>query len=501
MAFDPTKPENFAGAIVTVMGLGRFKQGSGIGSAKWLLRHGAQIVITDLKSDEELRESVEEVSKWYDQYKKDFPDRDIYAPLFVLGEHREEDFTQADIVVKNPGVPTESKYVKLAGEHGVRIESDVSLFFHMYLDPVYVVTGTRGKSTTAALVGEILKKKHPGTIVAGNISVSPLEHLEELLATEDREPIVLELSSWLIDSLTHIDRGPDIAVLTNIFEDHLDRYNNDFELYKQSKAALFKNQTGSQIAVFNYDHDVVRDVARSVKAKKVWFSLQPLPEGFDGAYVENGEMVMRMGGALEVILPVEDMKLGGAHNVMNALSAIVVAKVAKEVVSNEDIIEVLKTFEGLSGRQQLVREIKGISFVNDTTATSPDGTIAALDRFHKDGEKDIVLLAGGSSKGANFDALGEKIRSTCKMVYLFPGEGSDELSKVLGNIPHKSVKTMKEAVELGAGAAAQGDVVLLSPGTASFGSFKNEFDRGGQFVDEVKALKEETIEGTSTVTA
>jgi len=238
-----------------------------------------------------------------------------------------------------------------------------------------------------------------------------------------------------------------------------------------------------------------------VKAKKYWFSLDPLPEGVDGAYVEDGNFVMRDGGVAEIIMPVADMKLGGDHNVGNALAAIVVAKVAKEEVANEDIVLTLKEFEGLSGRQSLVREIKGISFVNDTTATSPDGTIAALDRFHKGKEKDIVLLAGGSSKGASFDTLVNRMKDTCKMVILFPGEGSEEILSLLGDIPHKEIKTMKEALNIAAKVATAGDTVLLSPATASFGSFKNEFDRGGQFVDGVKALKEKDIKGESTVTA
>lgn len=503
MTLDPTKPENFQDKIVTIMGLGRFKQGSGIGSAKWLLRHGAQLVITDLKNDEELRASVEEVSAWYDTYKKDYPDRDIYPPLFVLGEHREEDFTEVDMVVKNPGVPTESKYVKLAQEKGVRIESDVSLFFHMYPDEVYIVTGTRGKSTTASMIHEILKKKHPKAIVAGNIAVSPLEHLEELMQTEDREPIVLELSSWLIDSLTHIDRGPDIAVLTNIYEDHLDRYNNDFDLYKKSKAALFEKQNESQVGVFNLDHPVVVEVAEMVKSKKYWFSANPLPEGKEGAYVDGGVIKTNIGGTITEIMPVADMKLQGAHNVSNALAAAIVSIIAKEQIPPELVAEALREFEGLAGRQQLVREIKGRSFINDTTATSPDGAIAALQHFHTSLErKDIVLLAGGSSKNLSFDTLADMIKQTCKFVVLLPGTATPDLAKAIGDaVPSQQVETMEEAVKLAAEKSEPDDIVLLSPGTASFGAFKNEFDRGGQFVDYVKALQEKDLSGESTVTA
>src|SRR3989338_8749629 len=181
--------------VVTVMGLGRFKQGSGVGAAKWLLRHGAQIVVTDLKSEKELRESVDLVSEWYETYRKEFPDRNIYAPVFALGGHREDDFTNVQLVVKNPDVPKESEYVKLAEQNCVRVESDISLFLHFYPHPVYGVTGTRGKSTTTALIGHMLASKHPKAVTAGNITHSPLEELDWMLQEKDQVPVVLEASS------------------------------------------------------------------------------------------------------------------------------------------------------------------------------------------------------------------------------------------------------------------------------------------------------------------
>lgn len=499
MSIDPTKPEHFQDAVVTVMGLGRYKQGSGIGSAKWLLRHGAQIVITDMKDEKDLKESVEEVSKWYDQYKQEYPDRDIYSPVFVLGKHREEDFTEADIIVKNPGVPVESKFVQLALEKGIPVESDVSLFFHFYPDPIIAVTGTRGKSTTAAMIHAILKVGHPNAVLAGNIAVSPLEQLEELLASPDKEPVVLELSSWLIDSLSHLKRRPDIAVLTNVYEDHLDRYQNNFELYKQSKAALFTGQNEDQFAVFNYDHDVVKEVAESVKSKKFWYSLKPLPEGLDGAYAENGEIVLRRGGLATRIMPVAEMRLQGDHNLSNALAATIVSMLRDATA--EQVMLALRGFVGLEGRQQLVREIKGISFINDTTAASPDGAIAALKFFNTDQHKGIVLLAGGFSRKLSFAALADKIAGTCKHVVLLPGNATADLENAIaGRVPTTASKNMKDAVQKAAKLAHDGDLVLLSPGAPSFGEFKNEFDRGGQFVDAVKALKEAEMAGEATVT-
>src|SRR3989339_1199347 len=233
MAIDFSDISTFQDAVVTVMGLGRYKQGSGIGAAKWLMRHGAQLVITDLKTEEEMRESIEEISQWYGQYRAQFPDRTIYQPVFVLSEHRAQDFTDADLVVQNPGVPRESEFVLLAREKGIRVESDMSLFFRYCPFPIYAVTGTRGKSTTTALLGEMFKFVHAKTVVAGNITRSPLEDLDWLLEEKEPIPVVLEMSSWLIESLENVDRGPDIGILTNIFPDHLNRYAS-LEAYAQS---------------------------------------------------------------------------------------------------------------------------------------------------------------------------------------------------------------------------------------------------------------------------
>ncbi len=482
MPLDVSNLESFQDAVVTVMGLGRFKQGSGIGAAKWLMRHGAQLVITDLKSPEELKESVDEVMQWYEAYRASFPTRVIYSPVFVLGEHHEDDFTDADLVVQNPGVPRESKFVELAREHGVLVESDVSLFFRHCPFPIFAITGTRGKSTTTALIGEMFKTVHPETVVAGNIAVSPLEFLDDLLAAVQPIPVVLELSSWLIESLENVSRAPDVAALTNVYEDHLNRYGS-FADYTQSKAALFARQTPAQVAVFNRDHEIVRGIGQAAVAKKMWFSREPFPDD-DGAFVDAGVMRVRVNGVQEDVLPISRMKLQGEHNVANALAAICVARSRGVLI--EHIGQVLERFEGLPGRQETVREMGGVTFVNDTTATSPDGAIAALERFGQ--RKQVVLLAGGASKNLSFETLGKVIRATCKFVVLFEGDATDAIASAIGDsVSCVRVDSMEKAVEAAARVAQAGDVVLLSPGTASFGLFKNEFDRGGQFVDAVKA--------------
>jgi len=483
MSIDLSKIENFQDAMVTVMGLGRFKHGSGVGAAKWLMRHGAQIVITDLKSEKELKESVDEIMAWYDTYKKAHPDGHVYPPVFVLGEHHEDDFTNVDLVMQNPGVARESEFVELAKKEGVHVESDISLFFRYCPFPIYSITGTRGKSTTTALLGEMLKHVHPKTVVAGNITRSPLEDLDWILEEKEPVPIVLELSSWLLESIKDLGKGPDVAILTNAYKDHLDRYAS-FEDYIQAKEIIFEVQTPEQVAIFNADQEITKEIAeRSKSNKKYWFSLKPLDAEKEGVYQEGNQLVRKLNGKTVSFADVKDIALGGEHNVSNVLSATLAAHLAG--VTDEAILASLKEFAGLPGRQQVVGEAEGVMYINDTTATNAEGTMAAIKHFGNGGN--IILLAGGSSKGFTFEQMGDLVQKECKYVVLFEGTATDALEQVIGDIPHTRVKSMQEAFEIASKIAILGDLVLLSPATASFGMFKNEFDRGEQFEKLVAA--------------
>jgi UDP-N-acetylmuramoylalanine--D-glutamate ligase len=487
MALDLSDIKNFQDATVTVMGLGRYKKGSGIGAAKWLMRHGAQIVITDLKDEQELRDSVDEVMHWYTEYRKEFPDREIYQPVFVLGKHNEDDFTNVDLVMQNPGVARESEYVQLAKEQGVHVESDVSLFFRYCPFPLTSITGTRGKSTTTAMLGEMFEKMHPKAVTAGNITRSPLEDLDWLLEEKGPVPIVLELSSWLLESLEGLGMGPQIAILTNAYKDHLDRYDS-FEHYIWAKELIFKEQSSDQIAILNADQEIMEDILTRVKSEHVyWFSAKPLSDGKFGVYRDGDKLMRKLEGQeLVEFGHVHDIKVDGDHNVMNALPASLAAYLTG--VSDEHIHQSLKEFGGLPGRQQILGEVEGVMFVNDTTATSPEGTIAALNTFGNDGS--VILIAGGSSKGLEYNKMGDKIGEECKFVVLLEGTSTDEMQKAIGDgAPTKQVKTMEEAVKLAYSHATLGDVILLSPGTSSFGVFKNEYDRGDQFEKGFEDIK------------
>lgn len=490
MSIDLSDITQFQDATVTVMGLGRYKKGSGIGAAKWLMRHGAQLVITDLKDEQELRESVDEIMHWYSQYREEYKERDIYQPVFVLGKHDADNFTNVDLVVQNPGVARESEFVQLAKEQGVHVESDISLFFRYCPFPIYSITGTRGKSTTTALLGEMLKHKHPKTVVAGNITRSPLEDLDWLLEESEPIPIVLELSSWLLESLEGLGMGPQIALLTNAYKDHLDRYPS-FEAYMAAKELIFLEQEEDQYALLNADQEIMQDIASRIPSKHIlWFGTS-LPDGKDGVYQDGDNLVRRVNGEVTTFGHVHDLKLEGQHNVMNALSASLAAYLAG--VPDEDIHASLKTFAGLPGRQEIIGEVEGVLFVNDTTGTSPEGVMAALQRFGKGGN--IILICGGTSKGLTFEEMGKMIGEECKYVVLFEGGVAEEISQAIGDgAPIEQVGSMKDAVKKAYENAKLGDVVLLSPGTSSFNMFKNEFDRGDQFKAEFEKLGGKAIE-------
>ena len=484
---DLSKISSFQDAVVTVMGLGRYQQGSGLGAAKWLMRHGAQTIITDLKDETELEESMDLVMGFYDEYVKAYPERTIYQPVFVLGEHRKDDFVEADCIVMNPGVPSDSEFIVAAKEAGVSIESDVSLFFRFCPTQIVAVTGTKGKTTTTKLLGEMLKRMDEKAVVAGNVGVSPLEFLDELVESGDQRPIVLELSSWLLESLPpafrDLKKGPDISILTNVYPDHLNRYHS-FGDYVHSKEIIFEWQAPEQFTILNWDHETVRFMVEKVKSKLFWCSTTYQEE--DGCYVKGDKIVMRRDGADTEVVSVADVGLKGEHNMTNVLTSICGALLRGADVAA--VSEVVKDFKGVSDRQELVREVDEISYVNDTTATNPDAVIAALKRFGADG--DIILIAGGQNKDMPFEGLAEEIVKTCKHVVLFEGDASELLKKHIGDRVPMSVDmgSMEQAVQTAKAQAATGDIVLLSPGAASFNQFENEFDRGEQFREEVRKL-------------
>ncbi len=472
------------GKHVLVMGLGI--NAGGVGVARFLAQQGALVTATDLRGPDILRPSLEALSDLPIQY--------------VLGEHRDEDFATADIVIRNPGVPRESRYLQIARDHGAQIEMEMTLFFRLCPAPIVGITGTRGKTTTTMLAGALLAEQYPDTVVAGNLRVSALQQLSRITPTT---PVVIELSSWQLEGLGEAELSPQYACVTNISPDHLDRYAN-MDAYAAAKMHIVEHQSAERgdIAVLNADDERVQGWRTSVARPNglAWFStrrtldqIAALHTGMFGAAWWDGDRLMWND---ERVTTADKMRLHGEHNRANIAAAVALARAYRPPVEHTASAAALANFAGVPDRQELVREWRGVRFVNDTTATTPTATVAAL----RATSAPTILIAGGSEKHLDFGELaavagdfahGEPTR--LKGVVLLAGTATPRLAEALTTtaVPILGTyDTFERAVTYAAEQAEQGDVVLLSPACASFGMFVNEFDRGEQFRKIVAALDE-----------
>ncbi len=418
---------------ITVMGLGLL--GRGVGDIRYLVHRGAEIIVTDLKSSEDLSESVEVL--------KQFP-----HIQYVLGEHRLEDFRNRDLILKAAGVPLDSPYILEAKQHGIPVRMSADLFMEIARVPVIGITGTRGKSTVTHIVHAIFKSALKPVVLGGNVrGVSTLALLDDVTP---EHTAILELDSWQCQGLGEAMISPATAVFTTLYKDHLDYYKNDTGAYLADKSNIFLYQ--------NPDDTLI-------------MGSQCAPTLIE-AYGEN--IVSKIVIADETKLP-EDwiLKLRGIHNRYNAALALLTARA---IGITDDISKaVIENFNGVPGRLEHIAEINGVAVYNDTTATTPEATLAALATFVP---ARTVLIMGGADKKLDISALTAKL-SEVKKVILLSGTGTE---RIRVDVPDASVyENLAEAYEAARSAASSGDTILFSPAFASFGMFKNEFDRGEQF--------------------
>lgn len=444
----------FSGKKITVMGLGLL--GRGLGDVRYLAKSGADLIVTDLKTQEELVESVGEL--------KEFPNI-----TFVLGEHRLEDFHDSDLILKAAGVPLDSIYIAEAKKNNIPVRMSADLFAEISGVPVIGITGTRGKSTVTHMVHAILKEAGKKVLLGGNVrGVSTLALLEE--ATPEHIA-VLELDSWQLQGWGGAELSPHISVFTTLYPDHQNYYQKHPEQYLADKANIFINQTGEDTLVLGK---------------------QCAPTIIDayGEVIESNIII-----ADESKLSAEwTLRIPGEHNRYNAALALAVARASG--VDDSVSRKALESFPGVPGRLELIAEVKGVKVYNDTTATTPEATLVALHALTPDNvgprrsymEPRIILIMGGSDKGLDMNKLLLEIPNYTKRVILLVGSGTN---RVLEFLPGASVfDSLVNAVHEAFGAASPGDSILFSPAFASFGMFKNEYDRGDQFVVLVNALPE-----------
>ncbi|MBC8162859.1 MAG: UDP-N-acetylmuramoyl-L-alanine--D-glutamate ligase [Roseiflexaceae bacterium] len=466
------------GTRALVMGLG--VHGGGLGVARFLAQQGAHVTVTDLRNAEQLQGSIDALAE--------LPIR------YVLGEHREQDFAQAELVVKNPGVPASSRFLQIARASGAAIETEMTLFFRLCPGPILGVTGTKGKTTTTLALGAMLREQFPDTVVAGNLRVSALEQLPKI---GPHTPVALELSSFALENLGEAGLSPRHALVTNLSPDHLDRYATMHE-YGAAKRQIFLHQGADGLLVLNRRDATTRTWAADAPGQVIWFDHddeQAAPVMASTMhYGQRGLIWHAADGQAEHICEQADVRVLGAHNYTNVAAAAALARAVG--VTGANIRRALAGFTGVEHRLELVRELAGVRFVNDTAATVPEAAIAALDSF----DAPIVLICGGADKRLALDAFARAIAEKAKAVVLLDGTATPKLQAALAtavlqfdpNSPAlrrrgewagsgQAFTDFEAAIRAARALAAPGEIVLLSPGCASFGMFRNEFHRGEEF--------------------
>lgn len=436
----------FRGKKITVIGLGLL--GRGLGDIRYLAECGADLIVTDQKTEEELRESLEALA--------DFP-----SIRYTLGRHELSDFDGRDLIINGPAVPKDSPYLAHARTQGIPITMSTALFARLATEAgatLVGVTGTRGKTTTAYLVHAILTRAGIPALLGGNVQgVSTLSLLPRV--TSDTVA-VLELDSWQLQGFEEEGLSPHIAIFTTFFPDHLNYYKGDLSAYLGDKASIFLNQSEK-------DTLVLGDQASTLVID---------------TYGERIESKIVLAG-LDSLLADWELVIPGEHNRYDAALALEAARAlgVPDTISKE----ALESFLGVPGRLELVGVKGGVAVYNDTTSTTPEAAIAALHALGHEGDRRIVLIMGGYDKGLEMGGLLALIPETAKHVTLLAGSGTD---RVKGELPDAPVLDSLEAAWQDAlQHASPGDTILFSPAFASFGMFRNEYDRGEQFNRLVQA--------------
>jgi UDP-N-acetylmuramoylalanine--D-glutamate ligase len=448
---------------VTIIGLGR----EGTALAKFLSRQGARVTVTDIKGEEALRDQMDELAG---------------LPIhYLLGGHPEESL-EADIVFVSPGVPQEIPILVEARRRDVPMSSETRLFFSLCRAPIIGVTGSSGKTTTTSLVGEIMQAEGYRTFVGGNIG-SPLIPFVEQIGPQDK--VVMELSSFQLEVL---DQSPNIAAILNLSPNHLDRHQS-MDDYVAAKTNILRFQGRNDYAVLNADQQLTHELTRDCQGQILLFSRER--EVNEGAFLKQKEVTVRLEGKDRKVCHVSEIQLLGAHNLENVLAACAIATAAGAQV--EAMTSAVTSFSGVEHRLELVEEIEGVRYYNDSIATSPDRAMAALNSF----VEPIILLAGGREKHLPLEGLAKLILRRVKSLVLF-GEAAPLLEQAVikaqreesgHEVPIYLSSNLIEAVQIAFRISQTGDIVLLSPACTSFDMYRDFAERGDHFKALVRGLR------------
>ena len=470
---------NLAGKRVVILGLAR--QGTAL--ARFLAQAGAEVIVSDLRDEAALAGPLAELAEMPIRY--------------VLGEHPLDLLDGADLLCLSGGVPVDVPIVVEAQRRSIPLSNDAQLFLERCPAPIIGITGSAGKTTTTALVGEMCRAAGLRTWVGGNIGNPMIADLAQI--TPD-DWVVMELSSFQLEVMT---AGPHVAAVLNITPNHLDRHKT-MEAYIAAKRNILAHQRQQDFALLGYDDANARSLALDTAARLLWFSGGAEVE--EGAFKTNGELTLRLsdelspaqGGGDRVICEASEVRLRGRHNLLNVLAACALAGVAGVPV--EAMRRVATTFTGVEHRLELVGEWNRVSWYDDSIATAPERSLAALRSF----EESIVLLAGGRDKKLPWGEFADEAVQRVRRLVTF-GEAGPMIARVVegrlgrgqeaGGSDQEAVlegvtrvETLEQAVEAAARLAQPGEIVLLSPGGTSFDAFRDFAERGDRFKELVRQL-------------
>ena len=461
-------PVEIKGSRITVVGAAR----SGLAAAKLLARRGALVFLTER---DPLDVAISE-------------DLSTKGIRYEFGGHTSRALN-ADFLVLSPGVPTSSDLVQDALGRGIPVYSEIEVASWLCKGPIIAVTGSNGKTTTSSLIAHLFRTANRDFVVAGNIGSAFSGYIDEI---GDDTVVVLEVSSFQLDHIATF--RPKVSVLLNISPDHLDRYENNFDLYARSKFRVFENQQPTDWLVYNHDDEIVRDFLEPWCAER---GITPWPISIErqlerGAFVRDGRLVLALPDTLnpqstviyeEELMPSEDLALPGRHNLYNSLAAAIAARAME--IRSDVVRESLSSFEGVPNRLETVRTVHDVTYVNDSKATNVNAVWYALESF----SQPIVLIAGGRDKGNDYSSLKPLVSEKVKGIVGL-GESGDKVIAELGSFVEQTARaqTMEEAIQFAGLMAEPGDVVLLSPACSSFDMYENFERRGEDFKHLVRSL-------------
>ena len=461
--------ENWSGKKVIVIGAAR--QGTAL--SRYLASKGAQVILTDMHSLDDLPANL--------------PDLEKLGIQLRLGGHPLELLEGADLVCVSGGVPLTIPFIQAAMQRGIPLSNDSQIFLEACPAQVIGITGSSGKTTTTALVGLMAQKyfemKQNGhrAWVGGNIGNPLIEQVDQI---DEDDLVVLELSSFQLELMT---RSPQIAAILNITPNHLDRHGS-MQAYIAAKSRILRFQHAGDVAILNRDDPGSWSLAEHLKSDLISFGFQKPDSKQNGTYIYKDAIWLQLGRESLKMLPLEWIQLPGRHNIANVLAACAIAAAAS--LALPAIQTAIEEFTGIPHRLEFIRNINGADWYNDSIATAPERTMAAIEAF----EGPLVLLLGGRDKNLPWDDLAQLIHRRVRAVVLF-GEAAGLIEKALGAVKKGETlqvisrcNTLEEAVQAAAKLAQRGDTVLLSPGCTSFDAFKDFEERGEYFRKLVNAL-------------